>query len=330
MLKDESKFLNKIKDVCIEESQKYNILPSVLAALAITISKWGSSKAFHKTQNVYLLTVNNNWQGKCYSKKLDKIYNTAQESTDSNLYRVYDNYKNSIRDFVLYLLEARRSESGPYKYQGIVQCLDYKKSIDILHRAGLFDILDLDQDINQYASNLIAIIEKYKLYNWDSSIKNLSISKNDLENTETKCINENLKNNIYRVRLDWDKRDTQIFASASYEDCLSEALKHEGYKIYADDGKLVKDPWIKIESSDSLTFEKEAPKPSICVRAGQPIVLDNTPIYKNTTDKGSVMKLSGVFYFYDNGIINGRAKIIKDKAMAQTNLKYVLGYINIK
>lgn len=345
MLKDESKFLNKIKDTCIEEAKKYDILPSVLASLAITISKWGMSKEFYKTKNIYMLPVpsNNTWWGKCYSKKLDKIYAKSSEAHDTDLYKVYDNYKDSISDFVSTLANARRSLNGPHKYKAIIGCLDYRKAISILSRAELFNELGKNKDQNdiQYTSTLISIIEKYDLYQWDSEIvESLSMSKkkhksyqNDNNNEEQTTIVEETVTpveHIYRVRLDWDRRDTQIFSSTSYEDCLAEAKKHEGYKIYIDDGELFENPWLNVNNLVNDVPERSGPKPTICVVAGQPITLHNTPIYKNSTDKGSIMKLSGVFYFYDNGIINGRAKIIKDKSLARTDLKHVVGYVDIK
>ena len=345
MLKDESKFLNKIKDICLEESIKYSILPSVLASLAITISKWGMSKEYYKTKNIYLLPADNSWNGRCYSKETDTIYLKSSESTEKDLYRVYDNYRDSIKDFVSYLIKTRRSENGPYKYQAIVECPEYSKAVNILLRAGLFDTFTKDQDSIQYASTLVAIIEKYDLYQWDSEVmESLSMSKkkhkmNQNDNNEIEIIDNeqpnieeeiNTPEHIYRVRLDWDKRDTQIFSSTSYEDCLAEAKKHEGYKIFIDDGELFKDPWLNINTPVQTIPEKTGPQPTICVVTGQPITLENTPIYKNSTDKGSMMKLSGVFYFYDNGIINGRAKITKEKSFVQKDLRYVLGYINVK
>ena len=56
---------------------------------------------------------------------------------------------------------------------------------------------------------------------------------------------------MYRVRLDWDNPDTQIYASFIYEDALKEAMKHDGYKVYiGDDGEIFFDPWDKSEIVD--------------------------------------------------------------------------------
>ena len=52
-------------------------------------------------------------------------------------------------------------------------------------------------------------------------------------------------------------------------------------------------------------------------------------IYRNASDKMYFKQISGRFYFYDETIVNGRAKITATQHMIKKNPSYILGYINI-
>ena len=62
---------------------------------------------------------------------------------------------------------------------------------------------------------------------------------------------------------------------------------------------------------------------------GRVIDLHNTPVYRNASDKMYFKQISGRFYFYDETIVNGRAKITATQHMIKKNPSYILGYINI-
>lgn len=136
---------------------------------------------------------------------------------------------------------------------------------------------------------------------------------------------------MYRVRLDWDRPDTQIFASPNYTDCKDEAMKHEGYKIYIDDdGELFEDPWVDFYKKKEEPVMVEGTKAVVHPIPGKVVFLDNTPVYRKAIDRYHYCTLSGTFYFYDNTVVNGRAKITRVKN--DTNPKdpsLILGYINI-
>lgn len=355
---NETMFLNMIKPVCIKRSIEEKIAPSVMAALAIDISSWGTSIDFQYTRNVYALPADENWFGQCYSKSTRKIYDSVKNCTEigASLYRVYSSHQNSVDDFISTLMSSRRSKNGPLRYESLKRCTDYKKSINRLIRAGFMtSYLNRREDIF-YASKLQSIIEKYGLYDWDEELKkvikeedeNMSkrrhihinkqpqvVNKPVVEETDTSIVVEEEKQtadefHMYRVRLDWDRPDTQIFASPNYDDCKEEAMKHEGYKIYVDDeGELFEDPW-----ADFYKKEEEEPAPGIKEVIhpipGKIIVLNNTPVFKKAIDKTPFRYMTGTFYFYDNTIVHNRAKITtvkNDRNPCDPSL--ILGYINI-
>lgn len=351
-------FFNIVKRDCIEYCTKYNISPSVIASVAIIVSDWGANNDCIRTNNIFLLPIDSNWYGKCYSKDSKKFYNSRQECVEKNciLYRAYGSYTESIEDFVKYIIESKRSENGPLRYGSLIGVYDYKKAIDILIRLDFFSKYMHISDYISISNKMISIIENNNLFDWDKETEENIMSKKrqfynrsnysnttndtpsaseeikeneikDIENIE-KENNENFEH-MYRVRLDWDKPMTQIFASPEYEKALEEAKKHEGYKIYIDDdGELFEDPWVKepqeiIDTSIPGVLRVIHPDPK------NPIVLNNTPVYRNSINKTPFKYLSGIFYFYDSSIVNNRGKITVHKNIIKPDPSLILGYIDL-
>lgn len=373
---NETMFLNMIKPACIKRSVEEKVAPSVMAAVAIDISNWGTDPVFQYTRNIYKLSVGDNWYGKCYSSITKKIYNTPKECTEigSTLYRVYGTHQDSVNDFISILMSSRRSENGPLRYESLLRCTDYKESTNRLVRAGFMGAYLNRKEDQWYAGQLQTIIEKYELYKWDEELKKSieeednKMSKNKRHihvsrplvdgsnNVETIDLNEEVliethsgaedivveeviiesaptvvDTHMYRVRLDWERPDTQIFASPNYADCKEEALKHEGYKIYIDDdGELFEDPWIDFYKKEEEIPVVEGTRAVVHPIPGKVVFLDNTPVYRKAIDKFNYCTLSGTFYFYDNTVVNGRAKITRVKNDSNPkDPSLILGYINI-
>lgn len=365
---NETMFLNMIKPTCIKQSVENHICPSVMAALAIDISEWGSSRLFSHTRNVYGLKANKeDWFDSCYSLKTNKIYENPSECDEYwlTLYRVYSKHEISVQDFIDYMATARMSSFGPPRYASLDRCSDYVEALKRLQRAE-FDIYYLGKRQDQsYWGHLQNLIEDYKLYEWDEELKKaikeeentmskkryIYIDRNrnvvdtpvtestEEENTiNEEVVEENSQTieseieHIYRVRLDWDRPDTQIYASTEYTSAKEEAMKHEGYKIYIDDdGELFEDPW---EGFYNTTEEATESDPDIRTVVhpipGKSITLNNTPVFKKAIDKTPFCYLSGNFYFYDNTVVLGRAKITKVKNTKNPSDPHlILGYINI-
>lgn len=221
------------------------------------------------------------------------------------------------------ILNFKLSEDSPYKYRKIVNIKDYKKDISILTTQGFIsDYLDNTLDEQKFYNEMISIIEKNKMYEWDDIIKTGTSHKK-----KSRSERISFPDKMYRVRLSWDKRDTQIFSSPIYEDALKEAMNHEGYKIYDDSGSLIKDPW---EVKDIYEKTTECYQSKIHPIKNHIVTLTNTPVFRTATDKYPMICLSGSFYFYDDTITKGRAKITKYKDLTKRDPRFILGYINIK
>lgn len=132
---------------------------------------------------------------------------------------------------------------------------------------------------------------------------------------------------IYRVRLEWERPDTQIYATMDLDLAKEEASKHEGYIVFnGETGEVVYDPWEEKEPEPKPIF-KEVTSPSHY----RPVVLINTPVYRNAMDKKPFKYFSGKFYYFDNTVTNGRAKICTDpKYILRNQVAKILGYIDIK
>ena len=132
---------------------------------------------------------------------------------------------------------------------------------------------------------------------------------------------------IYRVRLEWEKPDTQIYATMDLDLAKEEASKHEGYIVFnGETGEVVYDPWEEKEPEPKPIF-KEVTSPSHY----RPVVLTNTPVYRNAIDTKPFKYFSGKFYYFDNTVTNGRAKICTDpKYILRNQVAKILGYIDIK
>ena len=339
-------FFEKIKKSCIEVSLKYNIIPSFTAAIAAISSEDGKSHFFRNTKNLFGLYSDDEWQEKVYSKNTNTVYKNrfTVDKTAPILYKVYNSIDDSIVDWNKYLLNKRRSTNGPYKYIEALKYKDYKELLYALNRVGFIE--DYFGNINSTTvlDNIINMIESYKLNEWDNEVnemskkkKKISISVNndsidndiideesELEESEEVSI---MENKIYRVRLEWDRPTTQIFASENYDLAKEYALKHEGYKIFVgDDGELFEDPWEKKDPKPVDT----TPKTVIIPTPGKRIILSNTAVYRSASDKLPFKYMNGQFYFYDSIIINKRARITVHDTTSKRNPLMILGYINIE
>ena len=316
-----------IKNTIINKCNKEKICPSIIGMLAIVKSSFGNSKEAAFARNLFNLSINDNWFGKCYSKQSEKIYNKKSDCKEigSILYRAYLSFDQSIEDYIDYIVTTRRSKNGPLKYQSIIGCYDYKEALNRLVRAGFMKDQFRKNDDISYIQNLLNIIEKYELYKWDSEI-----IKNTTKRNDTMKNNKDFGFQIYRVRISWDNPDTQIYASTIYEDALKEAMKHEGYKVFiGDDGEVFFDPWDKSEIVDQdgnpITIDIIKPK------TGLEIILKKRAVYSDSKSMKPDKYVSGTFYFYDDGIYNRRAKITKVKGIENMKKDPVMiyGYINI-
>lgn len=361
---DKEIFLEMIKDSIIKYCTNERVLPSVFASITIKSSNWGNSVDVGYSKNLFNLPIDKSWQGKCYNVNNNEIYNHKSECKDAGaiLIRAYNNYAESIYDYVSFVMSYRRGNNGPYKYLSIKNCISYKDCIDILVRCGFMqDQFYIINDVSK-TQELVRIIEEYKLYNWDDNFISIikkeenEMSKNrrrvfsptTTQNNENEVLmgEENITetteeveaidmeniDTIYRVRLTWEDSESQIFASPDKDLAIKEAESHSGYQVFiGDDGEVVYNPWDKNEELDDSNI-----KSLVIPVTGRKIILKKEPVYDSPYATSPIKYATGVYYFYDYGTYgkdNSRAKItensniLKDK---RRNPKMIYGYINIK
>lgn len=364
---DESKFLSAIKRACQLEMKSNKILASVTAAQAMHESNFGKKNYISDTNNLFRILIDTDWTGQCYSLEKRQLYISLDDadSTDT-LIKVYDSYDQCIHDRISYVLSARKSKNGPFKYKQVVGIKDYTKCIKAYIRCGYIKDHLAGYNDPSYESTIIGFIENYKLYEWDKEVfdgvvtsNKYDVKKNadDTEVLLSTTVLDNAqfmaKNNqgykifngetliedpwevddssiLYRVRLSWDNPESQLLATKSYVDAVEEAMKHPGYKVYVgDNGDLYKDPWCMTddqEDNDIKIIDIDI------LQVGKPVVLNNTPVYRTATTPNPFIFLSGTFYLYDAKNINGRTRISKTNDLSIINgkqLSAITGFIAI-
>lgn len=367
---DESKFLSAIKHACQLELKSNKVLASVTAAQAIHESNFGKKNYVPDTNNLFRILVDTDWNGQCYSIEKRQLYVSLEDadSTDT-LIKVYNSYDQCIHDWISYVLSARKSKNGPFKYKQVVGIKDYTKCIKAYIRCGYMKDHLVGYNDPSYESTMISFIENYNLYEWDKEVfdgtiasTKYDVKKNadDAEVLLSTPVLENAqfmaKNNqgykifngdtvvedpwevddssiLYRVRLSWDKPESQLLTTKSSTDAIEEALKHPGYKVYkGDNGELYKDPWCMVDEQNDQEDSDIKIVDIDILQVGKPVVLNNTPVYKTASVANPFIFLSGTFYLYDAKNINGRTRISKTNDLSIINgkqLSAITGFIAI-
>ncbi len=139
-------YIEKYKDIAIEQMKKYNIPASITLAQGILESGNGNSRLATKGNNHFGIKCHKNWKGK-------KIY--ARDDKKRECFRKYKNPERSFLDHSFFLTERQRY-SHLFKYD----ITDYKLWAKGLKKAGY-------ATNNNYPKLLIKIIEENELYKYD-------------------------------------------------------------------------------------------------------------------------------------------------------------------
>ena len=350
------RFIKSIESACKDIGMHSKILPSILASQAILISNYGLDVHTMFSRNLYHLVVNSKWDGICYNKDEQKTYankelaRTGSIITAPILYRVYNDYYESIEDYADFLLSERRSPNGPLKYnKGLTNISDFKEFIEVLWRNDYpRDFLHIAEGDLIYKNDLIALIQDLKLDEWDKTVwegidrmsnrarrKAMRSLSNSIDVASIKEMEEANKkvfkddDPIYRVRKSWEDQSSQLIATQDIDKAMSEAMKHAGFKIYVgENGELFKDPWEKIQESNEI-----APKSLInnvnVIQARMPITLEKkTPVYNSYVSKKPHFYISGTLYFYDDIVKNNKVKITRTNKINKAS-NVVIGYMSL-
>lgn len=149
-------FINQLVPVAKELHQAYGILPSIILGQAILESDWGRSELSAKYNNLFGI--------KSFSPHDDSVKLKTKEFKDGKWieinanFKVYASWGDCMRDHTLLFVNG--VDWDPYLYQGVLLASDYTTAANALQSAGYAT------DPN-YASKIISVIEKNKLYQYD-------------------------------------------------------------------------------------------------------------------------------------------------------------------
>lgn len=142
-------YIDKYKDIAIEQMQIYNIPASITLAQGLLESGAGLSRLATKANNHFGIKCHNGWTG-------GTIY--VDDDIKNDCFRAYKNARESYVDHSKFL------QGNRYKSLFSLNRTDYKGWARGLKACGY-------ATNPQYADRLIEIIELYKLYQFDTKTK---------------------------------------------------------------------------------------------------------------------------------------------------------------
>lgn len=152
-----SLYLDSIKVGAIRGWIEERIPASLTGAQAALESGWGtSSLAKAPYNNQFGLKASSDWTGRVVNMPTKEYLNGAWVAVNAD-FRAYDDINDSVADHAKFFTSTEWRKTN---YAAVIGETDYKKACYAVKAAGYAT----DPD---YASKLINIIEKYKLYEWD-------------------------------------------------------------------------------------------------------------------------------------------------------------------
>lgn len=139
-------YIEKHKELAIEQMVKYKIPASVILAQAIKESGSGTSFLAQKTNNHFGIKCHREWGGDTFNKDDDTL---------NECFRSYQTVEESYLDHSLFLISRPR-----YGFLLALQVKDYEAWCTGLKSAGY-------ATASNYCKDLISIIQRFRLYELD-------------------------------------------------------------------------------------------------------------------------------------------------------------------
>lgn len=190
-------YIERYKDIAIEQMQRHRIPASITLAQGLFESGAGLSQLAKKSNNHFGIKCHNDWKGK-------RTYHDDDRRNDC--FRVYNTVRESYEDHSRFLQKPR------YERLFSLSITDYKGWARGLKACGY-------ATLPTYANKLIEVIELYELYRLDTG--KYSSKKSDIptgEMHELKVVNY---------------RDVVIAKEGDSWKSLSQELKSRGIKVSA-------------------------------------------------------------------------------------------------
>lgn len=224
-------YIKKYDDMAVEEMRKYKIPASITLAQGLLESGAGQSKLARQGNNHFGIKCGD-WTGPSMR---------ANDDARNECFRKYKSAKESYEDHSKFLANRARY-SDLFK----LRITDYKGWAKGLKKAGY-------ATDPQYANRLIAIVEEYELYKYDSKSKKTT-SKKQAAATATEPHKLYLTNDLVYVLVS----DGDTFKSLSKELGISERKLiryndlHKGYTLTAGDMIYLKEKKKKADKAHTV------------------------------------------------------------------------------
>lgn len=152
-------FIKKIAPYAVTLGKQYGVLPSITIAQAILESNWGTSSLASQYNNYFGIKGEDPANTKVLQTK---EYTDGQWITINGRFRVYSDFRESMKDHTQLLVNGTSWNSQQYKQ--VLQSKDYIDAAVALQADGY-------ATDPGYTSKIIRIIQKYNLKKYDQGIK---------------------------------------------------------------------------------------------------------------------------------------------------------------
>ena len=160
----------KMLALCLIDSKKSGILPSVSAAQMILESGYGKTELAEKANNCFGMKCTlsgNTWPGTTWDGKSKYNKKTEEQGPDGGSYYIYADFRkypcieDSIADHSVYLLGAKNGSK--LRYEGLTKKKTYKEQITLIKNGGYAT------DV-KYVDKICNIITRFRLDRHDVEI----------------------------------------------------------------------------------------------------------------------------------------------------------------
>lgn len=156
---EHSAFIKKVSPYAVVLGKQYGVLPSITIAQAILESNWGTSSLASQYNNYFGIKGDDPANTKVLQTK---EYTDGQWITINGRFRVYSDFRESMKDHTTLLVNGTSWNSQQYKQ--VIQSNDYVEAAVALQKDGY-------ATDPGYTTKIIRIIQKYNLKKYDEGIK---------------------------------------------------------------------------------------------------------------------------------------------------------------
>lgn len=229
-------FIDKVKDGAIAGWYEGKILPSVTIAQACLESGWGKSELATKAYNLFGIKASKDWTGESYTVKTAEYDSNGKKYYINAAFRKYRSWQDSIVDHARFFHTPAWREDN---YKNVIGEVDYRKACKSLQSAGY-------ATSQEYASQLIGLIEMYKLDKYDSVAKNTESEANNMtvfkyrQITNSKQMGRRRsKSDIKFIVVHWTSNESETATAMNHREYLQHATRYGSAHYFVDEKEIV-------------------------------------------------------------------------------------------